>query len=138
MRGAAEARRLLAEWETSAKPPAATQPAGQSPVPSGPSLPSLDAGAVALESAAAALDELESRIKSLDEEREALDRRLMLRAVPGVFCAGEMLDWEAPTGGYLLTACLASGRAAGLGALAWLDERRRARAVSYGCREGES
>jgi uncharacterized flavoprotein (TIGR03862 family) len=51
---------------------------------------------------------------------EALDERLMLRALPGVFCAGEMLDWEAPTGGYLLTACFASGRAAGLGALAWL------------------
>ncbi len=51
---------------------------------------------------------------------EALDARLMLRALPGVFCAGEMLDWEAPTGGYLLTACFASGRAAGLGALAWL------------------
>jgi hypothetical protein len=51
---------------------------------------------------------------------EALDQDLMLRALPGVFCAGEMLDWEAPTGGYLLTACFASGRAAGLGALAWL------------------
>jgi len=37
--------------------------------------------------------------------------------------AGEMLDWEAPTGGYLLTACFASGRAAGLGALYWLQER---------------
>jgi uncharacterized flavoprotein (TIGR03862 family) len=48
---------------------------------------------------------------------EDLDERLMLRALPGVFCAGEMLDWEAPTGGYLLTACFASGRAAGLGAL---------------------
>ncbi|MDC8756712.1 TIGR03862 family flavoprotein [Janthinobacterium fluminis] len=45
---------------------------------------------------------------------------LMLKAMPGVFAAGEMLDWEAPTGGYLLTACLASGRAAGAGALAWL------------------
>jgi hypothetical protein len=44
----------------------------------------------------------------------------MLRAVPGVFCAGEMLDWEAPTGGYLLTACLASGRVAACGALARL------------------
>jgi predicted flavoprotein YhiN len=53
-----------------------------------------------------------------------MDERLMLRALPGVFCAGEMLDWEAPTGGYLLTACLASGRAAGLGALAWLQERQ--------------
>ena len=48
---------------------------------------------------------------------EALDENLMLRDLPGVFCAGEMLDWEAPTGGYLLTACFASGRAAGLGAL---------------------
>lgn len=54
---------------------------------------------------------------------EALDEHLMIRALPGVFCAGEMLDWEAPTGGYLLTACLASGRAAGLGALAWLGGR---------------
>jgi uncharacterized flavoprotein (TIGR03862 family) len=51
---------------------------------------------------------------------EALDEHLMIRDLPGVFCAGEMLDWEAPTGGYLLTACFASGRAAGLGALAWL------------------
>ena len=50
---------------------------------------------------------------------EALDERLMIRCLPGVFCAGEMLDWEAPTGGYLLTACFATGRAAGLGALAW-------------------
>jgi uncharacterized flavoprotein (TIGR03862 family) len=45
---------------------------------------------------------------------------LMLRALPGVFAAGEMIDWEAPTGGYLLTACFASGRAAGRGALARL------------------
>ncbi|MBC7861265.1 MAG: TIGR03862 family flavoprotein [Burkholderiaceae bacterium] len=50
---------------------------------------------------------------------EALDD-LMLRAMPGVFVAGEMLDWEAPTGGYLLTACLSSGRAAGVSAAAWL------------------
>ncbi len=48
---------------------------------------------------------------------EALDECLMIRSMPGVFCAGEMLDWEAPTGGYLLTACLATGRAAGLGAV---------------------
>jgi len=54
---------------------------------------------------------------------EALDERLMLRALPGVFCAGEMLDWEAPTGGYLLTACFASGHAAGQGALDWLGGR---------------
>ena len=55
---------------------------------------------------------------------EALDSRLMIRALPGVFCAGEMLDWEAPTGGYLLTACFASGRVAGDGAVAWLRERQ--------------
>ena len=48
---------------------------------------------------------------------EALDAGLMLQALPGVFCAGEMLDWEAPTGGYLLNACLASGAAAGRGVL---------------------
>jgi len=51
---------------------------------------------------------------------DALDARLMLRALPGVFCAGEMLDWEAPTGGYLLTACFASGLRAGRGAADWL------------------
>lgn len=51
---------------------------------------------------------------------EALDECLMVRAMPGVFCAGEMLDWEAPTGGYLLTACFASGRTAGLGVLTHL------------------
>jgi hypothetical protein len=51
---------------------------------------------------------------------EAMDEGLMLKALPGTFCAGEMLDWEAPTGGYLLTACLASGRRAGDGAVAWL------------------
>jgi uncharacterized flavoprotein (TIGR03862 family) len=55
---------------------------------------------------------------------EALDERLMVRAVPGLFCAGEMLDWEAPTGGYLLTACFATGRAAGAGAASFLKERR--------------
>ena len=54
---------------------------------------------------------------------EALDRRLMVRKLPGIFCAGEMLDWEAPTGGYLLTACFASGRMAGAGAVAWLNNR---------------
>jgi len=51
---------------------------------------------------------------------EALDDGLMLRDVPGVFCAGEMLDWEAPTGGYLLTACFATGRRAGYGVLRWM------------------
>jgi succinate dehydrogenase/fumarate reductase flavoprotein subunit len=51
----------------------------------------------------------------------ALDGTLMLRDLPGVFWAGEMLDWEAPTGGYLLAACFASGRAAGTGVLAFLQ-----------------
>jgi len=51
---------------------------------------------------------------------DALDAGSMLRALPGVFCAGEMLDWEAPTGGYLINACLASGLAAGRGVLARL------------------
>lgn len=56
----------------------------------------------------------------------ALDNKLMLRDLPGVFCAGEMLDWEAPTGGYLLTACFASGRAAGQGALNYLKTHHAA------------
>ena len=50
---------------------------------------------------------------------EALDANFMVRSLPGVFCAGEMLDWEAPTGGYLLTACLATGRLAGGKAAQW-------------------
>jgi len=56
---------------------------------------------------------------------EALDERYMLRALPGVFCAGEMLDWAAPTGGYLLTACFATGRAAAAGVLAFLKDREK-------------
>ena len=56
---------------------------------------------------------------ALDE----LDERFMLRKLPGVFAAGEMLDWEAPTGGYLLTACLATGRVAGSGAARWSASR---------------
>jgi predicted flavoprotein YhiN len=82
---------------------------------------------------AAALKALALRLTSarpLDEAissaggvaRAALDARFMLRTRPGTFCAGEMLDWEAPTGGYLLTACFATGRAAGDGAAAWLAE----------------
>ena len=51
---------------------------------------------------------------------EALNEHLMLSALPGCFVAGEMLDWEAPTGGYLLTACFASGRCAALGVAEWL------------------
>jgi uncharacterized flavoprotein (TIGR03862 family) len=51
---------------------------------------------------------------------QELDSHLMIRSLPGIFCSGEMLDWEAPTGGYLLTACFSTGRTAGEGALAWL------------------
>lgn len=54
---------------------------------------------------------------------DSVDDELMLKARPGVFLAGEMLDWEAPTGGYLLQACFATGRAAALGALAYLKKR---------------
>ncbi|MFY7959842.1 MAG: TIGR03862 family flavoprotein [Elsteraceae bacterium] len=54
---------------------------------------------------------------------EALTEELMIRNAPGVFVAGEMLDWEAPTGGYLLQACFATGAAAAEGALAWLTSR---------------
>ena len=52
---------------------------------------------------------------------EVLNQQLMLEQLPGVFCAGEMLDWEAPTGGYLLTASMASGMAAGQGAVQYLS-----------------
>ena len=53
---------------------------------------------------------------------EAMNRDLMLKEIPGVFCAGEMLDWEAPTGGYLLTACFSSGKIAGKAAISWLSK----------------
>lgn len=54
---------------------------------------------------------------------EGMTEQLMLEPLPGVFCAGEMLDWEAPTGGYLLTACLASGAGAGQGVLSFLHKK---------------
>jgi predicted flavoprotein YhiN len=54
---------------------------------------------------------------------DGVDDRLMLKARPGVFVAGEMLDWEAPTGGYLLQAAFASGCVAADGALDWLKAR---------------
>ncbi len=54
---------------------------------------------------------------------EDLDEHLMLKSLPGVFVAGEMLDWEAPTGGYLLTGSFATGRHAGLGAAAWVAKQ---------------
>lgn len=56
---------------------------------------------------------------------DAIDENFMLRALPGLFVAGEMLDWEAPTGGYLLTACLATGRAAAHGIEDWLEKQKR-------------
>ena len=55
----------------------------------------------------------------------ALSKALMLKSRTGVFCAGEMLDWEAPTGGYLLTACLATGRHAGDSAAQYLENHNR-------------
>ena len=55
---------------------------------------------------------------------DALDAHLMLKDRPGCFCAGEMIDWDAPTGGYLITGCLATGKAAGEGVLAWLGSDR--------------
>ncbi len=54
-----------------------------------------------------------------------IDPNFMIKKLPGVFVAGEMLDWEAPTGGYLLNGCLATGLHAGRGALAWLTARAR-------------
>ncbi len=51
----------------------------------------------------------------------SLDQNLMLKALPGVFVCGEMIDWEAPTGGYLLTGCFATGRRAGQGVIEWLQ-----------------
>lgn len=52
-----------------------------------------------------------------------LDENFMLKGLPGVFCAGEMLDWDAPTGGYLITACMATGKAAGEGVTNWLSKK---------------
>jgi uncharacterized flavoprotein (TIGR03862 family) len=52
---------------------------------------------------------------------DSLDERLMLKTLPGIFCAGEMLDWEAPTGGYLLTACMSTGRWTAQGIIEWLE-----------------
>lgn len=66
------------------------------------------------------LDEAISTAGGIDFS--ALTPNLMLKDLPGIFCAGEMLDWEAPTGGYLLTACLATGKQAGLGAVRYLQD----------------
>ena len=54
-----------------------------------------------------------------------VDEHLMLRSRPGVFVAGEMLDWEAPTGGYLLQACFSTGALAAHGAMAWLARAQK-------------
>ena len=70
----------------------------------------------------------DAKLRPIDEaistsggiKRGALNDTLMLHSKPGVFCAGEMLDWEAPTGGYLLTGCFATGRVAGRGAAKYL------------------
>ena len=71
-------------------------------------------------------DELDRAISTAGGiRREAIDERFMLRALPGVFAAGEMLDWEAPTGGYLLQASIATGRAAASGMLDWLRHDAR-------------
>lgn len=56
---------------------------------------------------------------------DAMDETLMLTSRPGTFACGEMLDWEAPTGGYLLTACFATGRTAGLAAAGWLGSHNK-------------
>lgn len=86
----------------------------------------LAAGIKALPVRLSAARPLDEAISSAGGVRfAALDPQLMVRALPGVFCAGEMLDWEAPTGGYLLTACFASGRSAGHGVLHWLSEHLR-------------
>ena len=54
---------------------------------------------------------------------DEIDENFMLTKLPGVFVCGEMLDWDAPTGGYLLQACLATGRAAGAGAVGFAHEQ---------------
>jgi uncharacterized flavoprotein (TIGR03862 family) len=75
-------------------------------------------GIKALNVALSATSPIETAISSAGGVQfEELDDNLMLHKMPGVFCAGEMLDWEAPTGGYLLNACFATGRSAGKGAL---------------------
>ena len=54
-----------------------------------------------------------------------LNERLMLSNLPGVFVAGEMLDWDAPTGGYLMQGCFATGTRAGIGAAEWIRDRQQ-------------
>jgi hypothetical protein len=87
-------------------------------------LPDLVKGLPLTASAAQGLDRAISSAGGIDWAE--LDGRFMLRRRPGVFACGEMLDWEAPTGGYLLQACFATGAAAARGAAAWLAERNGA------------
>jgi len=61
---------------------------------------------------------------------DELDADFMIRRLPGVFAAGEMLDWEAPTGGYLLQASFATGAAAGRGAVKYLNPRGEERSIA--------
>ncbi len=83
--------------------------------------PRLAAALKALPLALSATRPIDEAISSAGGVRfDAMDEGLMLRARPGVFCAGEMLDWEAPTGGYLLNACMATGDAAARGVLGFL------------------
>lgn len=92
-----------------------------------PDVASLDAGQLAMAVKGVAIPVLRPRpiAEAISVaggvSRDAVDGNFMLRSLPGVFVAGEMLDWEAPTGGYLLTACLATGRAAASGVEQWLQ-----------------
>ncbi|NHN89210.1 TIGR03862 family flavoprotein [Acetobacter conturbans] len=84
-----------------------------------------------------ATDSLDRAISTAGGVRQdAVDERFMLRAIPGVFVCGEMLDWEAPTGGYLLQAVMATGHAAGQGVLDWLAEREAVARTGVGAVSG--
>lgn len=73
-----------------------------------------------------ALGELDEAISTVGGlSFDAMNDQLMLKDHPGLFCAGEMLDWDAPTGGYLITACMATGHLAGTGAVKYLQRRDR-------------
>ena len=69
---------------------------------------------------------------------DEVDAQLMLHKLPGVFVAGEMLDWEAPTGGYLLQACFSTGALAARGALEWLAMPKRERLGRHTALESSS
>ncbi|MFM2036736.1 MAG: hypothetical protein RL459_2001, partial [Pseudomonadota bacterium] len=94
---------------------------GRNGVQSGPTLAAAIKALPLVLSATRPLDEAISTAGGV--AFEALGLQSALKAMPNVFCAGEMLDWEAPTGGYLLTACMASGKKAGEGAWELLRQR---------------